>query len=101
MQDGPPYFMSRWGIMIISLGCQMQEIFTGRLPKILRPLFDLIIDAFDGSSEIACFPKKFSTEFAPRFIGIQPENSVQLISEFMANESLGSPSVDAGSAVAE
>ncbi|MBN07640.1 MAG: hypothetical protein CMM45_07405 [Rhodospirillaceae bacterium] len=64
-------------------------------------LFDLIIDAFDGSSEIACFPEKFSTEFAPRFIGIQPENSVQLISEFMANESSRPPSVNAGSAVAE
>ena len=57
-------------------------------------LLDLIVDAFDESSEIARFPEKFTTELAPRFIGVEPAHSATLISEFIAGESFKCRAVD-------
>ena len=64
-------------------------------------LLDLIVEAFDASSEIACFPEKFATELAPRFIGVEPAHSANLISEFIAGESFKSRAVDVGPGLAK
>ena len=52
-------------------------------------LAQLIQDSLDPDSMVSTFPKRFSGELAPRFIGPDPEHSDVLTADFLEDDILG------------